>query len=383
MAEMNIYEGAIDKGLEGVVACSTSISSIQGATLTYRGYTIEDLAREASFEESIYLLWKGQLPTSKELTAFSSHLANDMALDPAFVALLKNMVSVFPKTAHPMDFLRTAVSVSSFFDRDSSDQTEVAFWRKASRMTAKMGTIVAAFHRLRMGLEVVAPVANKSLAWNFLNMLFGRPPSAQHERVFNTALVLHADHEINCSAFSARVTTSSLSDIYSAVVSAIGTLKGPLHGGANEQVMKMLEEIGSLENVQPFLDKALAGKQKIMGIGHRVYKNGDPRAKILREMSKELTQSIGRPELYEMSTKIDDTMQQKKGLMPNVDFYSATVYFSMDIPIDLYTPIFAVSRIAGWVAHIAEQNLNNRIYRPRGAYVGAASQDWKPLQSRV
>jgi citrate synthase len=248
--------------------------------------------------------------------------------------------------------------------------SEVANRRKALRLTAKMGTLVCAFERFRKGQDLAAIDSNRSIAWNFLNMLMGKAPTVEHEKIFDTALILHADHEINCSAFSTRVTASSLSDLHSAVTSAIGTLKGPLHGGANEQVLVMLQKIGSMANVEAFITEALSGKQKIMGIGHRVYKNGDPRARILRQMSQKLTAQIGKPELYDMSVKIDETMLSKKGLMPNVDFYSATVYHSMGIPTDLFTPIFAVSRIAGWCAHAFEQYANNRIYRPRGEYKG-------------
>ena len=378
----NVFRDAIDKGLEGVVACGTAISGIQDSTLTYRGYTIEDLAENSNFEEVTYLLWKGRLPKSAELEAFRSELLVNMSLSPAISSLLSKMVDVFPKNGHPMDFLRSAVSVLSFVDPDAGDISEAANARKAIRLTGQMGSLVAGFDRLRSGKSIVAPVAGKSVAWNFLNMLFGEAPKAEHVNIFDTALVLHADHEINCGTFSARVTASSLSDLHSAVVSAIGTLKGPLHGGANEAVMKMLKEIGSVERAKTFVEQALSGKQKVMGMGHRVYKNGDPRAKILRKISERVTSETGQPELFQMSVLIDETMFEKKGLMPNVDFYSATVYHSMGIPTDIFTPIFAVSRIAGWCAHVFEQYSKNRIYRPRGEYNGALGLVWKPVASR-
>ncbi len=245
-----------------------------------------------------------------------------------------------------------------------------AFKHKALRLTGKMGSIVCAFEAIRNGRPILTPKKDKTIAWNFMYMLTGSEPKADHVKVFDTCLVLHADHELNCSAFATRVTASSLSDLHSAIVSAIGALKGPLHGGANEQVMIMLKKIGTIEKAQAFVKDALAAKEKVMGIGHRVYKNGDPRAAILRKMSEKMTKEMGEPHLYTMSALIDDTMQKEKGLMPNVDFYSATVYYSMGIPIDIYTPIFAVSRISGWIAHAQEQYANNRIYRPRGKWVG-------------
>lgn len=369
-APVQEYKDAVDKGLEGVVACTTEISSIQDATLTYRGYTIEDLADKSSFEAVSYLLLKGVLPSAAELSAFKADLEKEMVLDPAFQNQLKSLYSVFPKSGHPMDFLRSAVSVLSFFDPDVSSNEPDANFRKSVRLIAKMGPIVAAFQRLREGKDLVAAQAGKSVAYNFLYQLTGAEPKAEWVKIFDIALILHADHELNCSAFSTRVTSSSLSDLHSAIVSAIGTLKGPLHGGANTAVMKMLHEIGSIENARAFVEAALEGKQKVMGIGHRVYKLGDPRAKILRKMSEKLTKEVGRPHLYEMSVLIDSTMFDKKGLMPNVDFYSATVYDSMGIPGDIFTPIFAVSRISGWCAHAMEQYSKNRIYRPRGQYTG-------------
>lgn len=364
------YKDAVDKGLEGVVACTTEISSIQDSTLTYRGYTIEELVEKSTFEAVSYLLLKGVLPNPEELATFTKSLQKEMSFDPAFQAQLQSLFSVFPKDGHPMDFLRSAISVLAFFDPDVASNEPDANFRKALRLIAKMGPIVAAFARMREGKEILAPKPDRSIAANFLYLLKGTEPNPEWVKIFDTALILHADHELNCSAFSTRVTASSLSDLHSAIVSAIGTLKGPLHGGANTAVMKMLHEIGTIDKAKEFVVGALEGKQKVMGIGHRVYKNGDPRAKILKKISQQLTKEVGHPELYEMSVLIDQTMFDKKGLTPNVDFYSATVYDSMGIPGDLFTPIFAVSRIAGWCAHGMEQYLKNRIYRPRGQYTG-------------
>ncbi len=382
MDATKIFRDSIDKGLEGVVACSTSISSIVDTTLCYRGYAIQDLAENSTFEETIWLLWNGKLPNARELEAFKSELYAQSKLSPEFVEVLQALVKAFPKNGHPMDFLRSAVSCLSFFDPDVANIEAEATARKSLRLTAKMGSIVAAFHRLRHGQPLLQPLEGKSLAYNFLYQLFGTEPSEDYARIMDVALILHADHEINCSAFSARVTISSLSDLHSAIVSAIGTLKGPLHGGANEAVLVMLEEIGSLSKVPEFVERAIATKHKVMGIGHRVYKNGDPRAAILRKISERLTKEKGIEEFYKMSVLLDDLMLEKKGLMPNVDFYSATVYKAMEIPSALFTPIFAVSRIAGWCAHAIEQYSKNRIYRPRGEYTGPIGLAWVPVNAR-
>ncbi|MEY4617532.1 MAG: hypothetical protein RJB66_2492 [Pseudomonadota bacterium] len=375
----DIYAGAIDKGLEGIVACSTAVSSIMDATLCYRGYTIEDLSENSNFEETSYLLWNDKLPTAGEIEGFKKDIASNIALDPKLIEVLKKVPT---KDVHPMAWLRTAVSLSAHFDHEAQDNSPEANRRKAVRLLAKMGTLVTAFESIRNGKDPIAPVAGKSVSWNFLYTLTGKEPDAELVKVFDICLVLHADHELNCSAFATRVTASSLSDMYSAVVSAIGALKGPLHGGANEQVMLMLKRIGTVENAHQFIKDALANKEKVMGFGHRVYKNGDPRAAVLRKMSEKLTKKIGEGHWYEMSAMIDDTVQREKGLLPNVDFYSATVYYAMGIPIDLYTPIFAVSRISGWVAHAFEQYANNRIYRPRGQWVGRQGLKYSQIDQR-
>jgi citrate synthase len=376
---VEIYEGAVDKGLEGVVACTTAVSSIIDATLCFRGYTIEDLAANSTFEEVVYLLWNDKLPQESELKAFQAELGREMLLTDAQVAQLSQLPT---KNLHPMAWLRTATSMLALWDNEAQSSDPAAQRRIAMRLTAKMGPLVALFERVRTGQKFIQADPQKTVAWNFFNQLTGKTPDADIVKMFDTCLILHADHELNCSAFSARVTASSLSDIYSAITSAIGTLKGPLHGGANEQVMLMLKKIGTYDGAVKWIKDALANKEKVMGFGHRVYKNGDPRAKILANLSQAVTKKRGEEHWYKMSALIDDTVQKEKGLLPNVDFYSATVYYSMGIPIDLYTPIFAVSRISGWLAHIFEQFANNRIYRPRGKWTGKEGLKWTPPAKR-
>ena len=378
MSDVQEYTGALDRGLEGVVACSTAISTIAGTTLLYRGYTIEDLAAHATFEEVVYLLWYGRLPKRQELERFERELHAAMPLPPESFGWFHGL----PTEVHPMDFLHAVVAGLSLHDPDANVLAWEANLRKATRLVARLATIVAAYDRVRSGQWPLQPLPGRSIAWNFLYMLHGREPEARRVRQLDTCLILHADHELNASAFSARVTSSTLSGLYSSIMAAIGTLKGELHGGANEQVMRMLLEIGSPKRLEAYLDDALAAKRKVMGFGHRVYKEGDPRAAILKRMSRELTAETGRPELYEMSAQIEEVMQERKGLIPNVDFYSATVYYSMGIPIDLFTPIFAASRVAGWCAHVLEQYSNNRIYRPRGKYVGPTGLAYVPIDER-
>jgi len=372
------YEGAIDRGLEGVVACTTSISAIAGTTLLYRGYTIEELAANATFEEVVYLLWFGRLPRREELAEFERRLHADMPLPPESFGWFHGL----PTRVHPMDFLHAVVAGLSLHDPEANIIDDVASLRKSTRLTARLGTIVTAYHRVRSGQWPLQPAPGRSLAWNFLYMLHGREPSPEHVRDFDTCLILHADHELNASAFSARVTSSTLSGIYSSVMAAIGTLKGPLHGGANEEVVRMLLEIRKPSRVDAFLDEAFAARRKVMGFGHRVYKEGDPRAKILARMAERLTREAGVPELYVMSKRLEERMAAEKGLIPNVDFFSGSVYHALGIPVDLFTPIFASSRVAGWCAHILEQYRNNRIYRPRGRYVGPKDLRYQPIDER-
>lgn len=367
------------RGLEGVVAATTSISSIIDDTLTYVGYNIDDLAENASFEEVIYLLWHLKLPNKAELAELKQELADNMELPKEVIASFKT----YPiQSVHPMAALRTAVSSLGLYDEEADVMEEAANYRKAIRLQAKMPALVAAFARVRKGLEPVAPRKDLGFAANFLYMLTGNEPEEIAVEAFNKALVLHADHELNASTFTARVCVATLSDVYSGVTAAIGALKGPLHGGANEQVMKMLTEIGSVENVDSYIHEKLANKEKIMGFGHRVYRQGDPRAKHLKAMSEKLTKLTGEPQYYEMSTKIEDIVTSEKHLPPNVDFYSASVYHSLGIDHDLFTPIFAVSRVSGWLAHILEQYSDNRLIRPRAEYTGPGMQTYVPIENR-
>ncbi|MFJ8255799.1 citrate synthase [Peribacillus asahii] len=367
------------KGLEGIVAATSSVSSIIDDTLTYVGYNIDDLAENATFEEVIYLLWHKKLPNKAQLEELTQQIA-DNAEVPAEV--LNHFKSYPIDKVHPMGALRTAISLLALYDEEADVMSDEANYRKAIRIQAKIPTVVTAFSRVRKGLDPVAPRSDLSFAANFLYMLSGEEPSAIAEEAFNKALVLHADHELNASTFTARVCVATLSDIYSGVTSAIGALKGPLHGGANEQVMKMLTEIGSVENVEPYINAKLANKEKIMGFGHRVYRKGDPRAPHLKVMSQKLTELTGQPEYYEMSVKIHELVTGQKNLPPNVDFYSASVYHSLDIEHDLFTPIFAVSRTSGWIAHILEQYANNRLIRPRAEYNGPGMQKYVPVDER-
>lgn len=366
------------KGLEGVIAANSSISSIIDDKLTYVGYDIDDLTENASFEEVVYLLWHRRLPNKVELEDFKIQLANNAEIPNELIEQLK----AYPKNVHPMAILRSAMSVLGLYDEEADDQSDEANYRKAIRIQAKIPTVVTAFARIRQGLEPVAPRKDLGFAANFLYMLKGEEPDEIAIEAFNKALVLHADHELNASTFTARVCVATLSDVYSGIASAIGALKGPLHGGANEQVMKMLMEIGDIDNVEPYIEEKFANKEKIMGFGHRVYRKGDPRAKHLKLMSEKLTKLTGEPKWYEMSVKIEALVQSKKPLPANVDFYSASVYHSLGIEHDLFTLIFAVSRTSGWLAHIMEQYENNRIIRPRAEYVGPGKRAYVPLEDR-
>ncbi|MGJ7920451.1 citrate synthase [Neobacillus sp. LXY-4] len=369
----------VTRGLEGVVATTSSISSIIDDTLTYVGYNIDDLAENASFEEVIYLLWHRRLPNSQELAELKTQIAENAELPQEILDHFK----MYPiNQVHPMAALRSAVSLLGLYDEEADSMDEDANYRKAIRLQAKLPTIVTAFSRVRKGLEPVAPRKDFSIAENFLYMLSGKEPEDIAVEAFNKALVLHADHELNASTFTARVCVATLSDVYSGITAAIGALKGPLHGGANEAVMKMLSEIGTPDNVEPYIRGKLANKEKIMGFGHRVYRFGDPRAKHLKLMSEKLTQLTGEPQWYVMSTQIEAIVTGEKKLPPNVDFYSASVYHSLGIDHDLFTPIFAVSRVSGWLAHILEQYENNRLIRPRADYTGPSMQKYVPVEQR-
>lgn len=366
------------KGLEGIVAAASSISSIIDGVLTYRGIDIDELAEKATFEEVAYLLWHGKLPTQSELDALIRELGENAAVPEEVIAGLR----LYPAGSNSMAALRTVVSSLALYDAEAQDMSREANIRKAVRLQAQLPTVVAAFARIRQGKDPIAPKKGVSVAHNFLYMLTGEEPAAVAVEALDKALVLHADHELNASTFAARVTVATLSDIYSGVTSAIGALKGPLHGGANEAVMVMLDEIGSLANVEPYIQAKLDKKEKVMGFGHRVYKNGDPRAKHLQQMSRQLGELKGDMTLYDMSVKIEDLVTGQKGLKPNVDFYSASCYTMLGIPRDLFTPIFAISRVSGWTAHILEQYEDNRLIRPRAEYVGPVGQHYVPIAQR-
>lgn len=359
------------KGLEGVVATNSGICWIDGeaGVLAYRGIDIHDLAENSTFEETTFLLWNGFLPNELALRDFSTHLALSRRIDQRII----DLIASFPKEATPMEVLRTAVSALSLYDADEKDNSHEANVRKSFNLTSQIAMLVALYDRLRKGKEIVVPDRSLSHAANFLWMLNGEMPSETAVKTMDMALVLHADHELNASTFAARVIAATLSDVHSAITGAIGALKGPLHGGANEGVMRLLltiDEQGAdpVEYVRNMLD----AKQKISGFGHRVYKTEDPRATHLREMSKRLGYDAGQPKWYEMSRAIELYLNADKKLNANVDFYSASTYATLGIDIDLYTPIFAISRIAGWTAHVIEQLDDNRLIRPRAGYVGQA-----------
>lgn len=366
------------KGLEGIVAAASSISSIIDGVLTYRGYNIDELAEHATFEEVVYLLWYGKLPNQEELTVLQLKLNEYASLPSAIIEQLK----LFPADANSMAVLRSSVSALALYDASANDMSSSANLEKAIKLQAQVGTIVAAYARVRQGEDPIQPRMGQSIAWNFLYMLTGEEPAVSAVVAMDKALVLHADHELNASTFAARVTVATLSDIYSGITSAIGALKGPLHGGANEAVMVMLDEIGSSTLVDDYIQTKLDNKEKVMGFGHRVYKNGDPRAKHLQKMSEELGQQNNNLDLYHMSTRIEELVTGQKGLKPNVDFYSASVYTMLGIPRDLFTPIFAISRMSGWTAHILEQYENNRIIRPRAEYTGPVNQVYVSIEER-
>jgi citrate synthase len=371
------------KGLEGIIANSTSLSDVLGqeGVLIYSGYNINELAGKATYEEIVYLLWHGELPNRQQLDELKRSLRNQRDLPKGVVDFLRTA----PAKANPMDVMRTAISMLGLYDdeKDIEGQAEAANERRAVSITAKIGVIAAYFHRSRQGLDL--PPVRKDLdeAAHFLYLLNGEEPSAEAAKTLDVAYVLHADHGMNASTFSARVTVATLSDIYSAVTSAIGTLKGPLHGGANEGVIHMLREIGSEDKVDAWVEEALAQKKKIMGIGHRVYKVLDPRAPHLRTMAIKLSSELGEPKWIRMSERIAEIMKEKKGLNANVDFYSATVYYSLGVPTDMFTPIFAISRTSGWTAHVLEQLADNRLYRPLSEYVGpAVGKKFVPVEER-
>ena len=369
-------------GLEDVVVSTSEICFIDGreGKLLYRGYDVDDLvAGKSTFEETCFLLWHGHLPSRKELADHNKALAQSRKISPKVIAMLK----LLPKKTTPMEALRTGVSALSSYDPDAADNSREASVRKAVRLTAQMPTLVAAWERIRKGKPVVAPNAKLSLAANFLYMRTGKKPTELASRTFDIALILHADHEFNASTFAARVTAATLSDMHSSVVSGIGALKGPLHGGANEQVMLMVEKIKSPADAEGFVRKNLEDKGfRIMGFGHRVYRVEDPRAKHLRRLAFELGEQAGDTSKAEMINTIARVVTEVKKIFPNVDLFSGAAYRSMGIATDQFTPIFAMSRVAGWAAHVLEQHANNRLIRPRSEYTGSTRATYVPLDQR-
>ncbi len=357
------------RGLEGIVANTTRLSAVIGdkGQLIYCGYDINELAGKVSYEEVVFLLWNNRLPNRRELSECEETLRSLRQLPDGVVELIKNA----PKNANPMDVMRTAISMLGMYDPDAlKEMSADANKQRARSITAKIGVIAAYFHRARQGKELPPVRGDLGEAAHFLYLMSGEEPTKEAADTLDVAFVLHADHGTNASTFSARVTISTLTDVYSAITSAIGTLKGPLHGGANEGVIHMLEEIGSEDRVDAYIEKQLAEKKKIMGIGHRVYKTLDPRAPHLRNMAVKLSEKVGEPKWIKMSERIAQLMKEKKNLNANVDFYSATVYHSLGIPTDLFTPVFAIARCSGWCAHILEQLEDNRLFRPLSEYVG-------------
>ena len=359
----------VAKGLEGIVANTTALSDVVGdrGQLVYRGYDINELVGKVDYKEVVFLLWKGHLPNRTELGEFMRRLRAERELPGPVIDFIK----AAPKDANPMDVMRTAISMLGLYDADiHKEATREINERRARSITAKIGVIAAYFHRARQGKSLPPVRDDLTEAEHFLYLICGEPQPKEASDTLDVAFVLHADHGMNASTFSARVTISTLSDFYSAITSAIGTLKGPLHGGANEGVIHMLEDIGSEDKVDAYIERMLAEKKKIMGIGHRVYKTLDPRAPHLQRMAVKLSQKLGEPKWINMSERIAKLMKEKKNLNANVDFYSATVYYSLGIPTDLFTPVFAIARCSGWCAHVLEQLEDNRLYRPLSEYIG-------------
>ena len=368
------------RGLEGIVAAHTRLSDVQGdvGQLIYCGYNINELAGKVSYEEVVHLLHRNHLPNQKELAELKAQLAESRELPKGVI----DMLQLLPESTPPMHALRTAVSALGCFDAACDDDSMDAQRRKAIRLIAQIPVCTAYFHRARQGRELISPDPALGEAANFLYMMDGEAPSAEKQTTIDLCYVLHADHGMNASTFSARVTIATLSDMYSAITSAIGTLKGPLHGGANEGVIKMLLEIGSLDNVDAYVADCLAQKKKIMGIGHRIYKVLDPRAPHLKRMAQILSAKLGDPKWIQMSERIAEIMLTQKNLHANVDFYSATVYYSLGLPTDLFTPIFAIARTSGWTAHVLEQLADNRLIRPQSVYTGAVGLKVVPIAQR-
>jgi citrate synthase len=374
------HTAAAATGLRGVVVGASTVSDVVGdkGELIYQGYNIHELAKSSTFEEVAFLLWNKRLPRRAELDELKHAIGEAYAVPKPIIDLLRQI----PSEADPIDVLRTAVSALEFYDPEARDISREVSLKTSIKLTAQFPTLVAAADRIRRGLDPVEPLPDENIATNFLYMLKGEKPSEHDAHVFDVCLVLHADHELNASTFTARVVAGTLANIYASVTAAIGALSGPLHGGANTNVMKTLLEIGDIENLESFIKQALAEKRKIMGFGHAVYRTEDPRATHLRKFSKEMGERAGVTKWYEMSRKLEEVMMREKGLYPNVDFYSASTYYVMGIPLDLYTSIFAISRITGWTAHILEQYADNKLIRPRAEYVGPRNLQYITIDER-
>ena len=369
-----------DKGLREVIAADTKLSDIDGekGTLSYVGYEIQDLAEHCTYEEVVYLLHHLELPTAPELEAVSAALAGERDLHPFQVQLMRTLA----EQTSPMSMLRTSVSAASAFDPDGWDESPDAQARKALRLIAKTASLITTYHRLRTGMEMVTPNPALPHAADFLWMLHGVEPDPEDARVLDVTFILYADHTMNASTFTARIVASTLADMFSAITAAIGTLKGPLHGGANEEAMKSFEEVGKPENAEAYVRDRLERHEKIFGFGHAVYKTYDPRAKILKRLSAEACERAGDPKLHEIAEAIEKTVFEQKGLYPNVDFYAAAVFHVLGVPTDLMTPVFAAARMAGWTAHVREQYADNKVIRPGSRYIGPTHQTWVPLEER-
>jgi len=369
-----------DRGLREIVAAQTRLSDIDGQAgrLWYVGYDINDLAGRTSYEEVVHLLHELRLPTQSELDTLTDFMVEEREVSK----FLQDLMPTLAQQTSPMSMLRTSVSAASAYDPDGWDDSVEADRRKALRLIAKTPTLLALYHRMRTGQEIVPPNTKLPHAANFLHMLLGLEPSQEDAEVIDTTFVLYADHTMNASTFTARIVASTLADMFSAITAAIAALKGPLHGGANEESMKMLEEVGSPDRAEAYVRDRLDRHQKVMGFGHAVYKTMDPRAVVLKRLSKETGERHGDTSWYEISEAIERTVAEQKGLFPNVDFYAASVYHTLGIPTDLMTPIFAVARMAGWTAHVREQYADNRIIRPGSEYVGPVDQTWVPIDER-
>jgi citrate synthase len=368
------------RGLEGVVAAETQLCDLDGAhgRLAYRGYDIADLARQATFEQVVYLLLQGELPKPAQLDAFVVALTAARAIPAELIQAFRLM----PKDTDPNRPLQAAIAILGMFDPDANDNSHAANVRKGARLTSQIATAICAHHRVRQGQDPVVPAAGLSHAANFLYMLTGERPGAAAVKAFDASLTLYAEHELNASTFTTRTIVSTQSDLHSAVAGGVGALKGPLHGGAGEAVMRTLLEIGEVENVDAFADRALAAKRRFMGMGHRVYKAGDPRAAILRGMAEEACRQSGQFKWFQIAVELHERIAKAKGLIPNVDFYSAPLFYSLGIPVDLFTPVIAAGRIAGWSANIVEQHDDNRLIRPRADYVGPKRRAYVELAKR-